>query len=189
MGVDNYSTVGWAASSVEIKIADLDDPTFKGLSENENGEILIRGPNIMNGYFKNEEATKAIITKDGWLRSGDIGYYDKDRLIFINDRLKELIKVNANQVAPAELEGILREHKDVLDAVVIGIPHEKCGEIPKAFVVRRPKASTTEKELEEFVAERVIRYKQITGGVNFVDSIPKTATGKILRREIRKKFL
>lgn len=154
-----------------------------------DGEILIRGPNIMKGYFKNDEATKAIITTDGWLRSGDIGYYDENRLIFINDRLKELIKVNANQVAPAELEGILREHKDVLDAVVVGIPNDKCGEIPKAFVVRRPQSSTNEHELQEFVANRVIKYKHLTGGIQFIDSIPKTATGKILRREIRKIFL
>lgn len=142
----------------------------------------------MKGYFKNEEATKAMITEDGWLRSGDIGFYDENNLFYINDRMKELIKVNANQVAPAELEGILREHKDVLDAVVIGVPHEKCGEVPKAFVVRRSNSTASETDIQQFVAKQVIRYKHLDS-VQFVDSIPKTATGKILRREIRKTFL
>lgn len=171
-----------------MKISNLDDPNFKGLAANETGELLVRGPNVMKGYFKNEEATKAMITEEKWLRTGDIGHYDENGLFYISDRLKELIKVNANQVAPAELEGILREHPDVLDAVVIGIKHPKCGEVPKAFVVRRPNARLTENDLQQFVAKQVIKYKQLTGGVQFVEQIPKTATGKILRREIRKIF-
>lgn len=171
-----------------MKISNLDDPNFKGLAVNETGELLVRGPNSMKGYFKNEEATKAMITEDNWLRTGDIGHYDENGLFYISDRLKELIKVNANQVAPAELEGIIREHPDVLDAVVIGISHPKTGEVPKAFVVRRPQSNVTEEEIQEFVATQVIKYKQLTGGVQFVEQIPKTATGKILRREIRKLF-
>lgn len=113
---------------------------------------------------------------------------DENGFFYISDRMKELIKVNANQVAPAELEGILREHKDVLDAVVIGVPHEKCGEVPKAFVVRRSNSTASETDIQQFVAKQVIRYKHLDS-VQFVDSIPKTATGKILRREIRKTFL
>ena len=114
---------------------------------------------------------------------------DEDGLFYISDRMKELIKVNANQVAPAELEGILREHPDILDAVVIGIPHPKCGEVPKAFVLRRTNANVTEPDIQEFVAKQVIKYKQLTGGVQFIDNIPKTPTGKVLRREIRKLFV
>lgn len=143
----------------------------------------------MKGYYKHEEATKNTITEDGWLHTGDIGHYDDLGLFYVSDRLKELIKVNAYQVPPAELEGILREHSDVLDAVVIGIPDKKCGEIPRAYVVRRPGSKTTEKNLQDFVAKRVVKYKHLTGGVKFIERIPETATGKILRREIRKMLI
>lgn len=187
-GLKNYATIGWPISNTEMKIANLDDPNFKGLAANETGELLVRGPNVMKGYFKNDEATKAMITEDKWLRTGDIGHFDENGLFYISDRLKELIKVNANQVAPAEIEGILRTNPDILDAVVIGIPHYQCGEVPKAFVVRRSESNITEQDIQQFVAKQVIKYKQLTGGVQFVDQIPKTATGKILRREIRKLF-
>lgn len=143
----------------------------------------------MRGYYKNEEATNAILTEDGWLHTGDIGHYDHMGLFYVSDRLKELIKVNSLQVPPAELEGILREHPDVLDAVVIGIPNDKCGEVPKAFVVRRLGSKSSEQNLQDFVAKRVVKYKHLTGGVEFIEKIPKTATGKILRREIRKMFI
>lgn len=188
LGVNNYGTVGWVISNVEMKIVDLDNSNSNGLEPNETGELWVRGPNVMKGYFKNEEATKAMITEDNWLRTGDIGHFDEMGLFYISDRMKELIKVNANQVAPAELEAILRQHPDVLDAVVIGIPHRKYGEVPKAFVVRRSNSKVTEESIQEFVAKQVIKYKQITGGVEFVEQIPKTATGKILRREVRKMF-
>lgn len=171
-----------------MKIVGLDDSNSKGLAANETGELWVRGPNVMKGYFKNEEATKGMINEDGWLRTGDIGHFNDTGLFYISDRMKELIKVNANQVAPAELEGILREHPDVLEAVVIGIKHPKCGEVPKAFVVRRSDSKTTEEDIQQFVAKQVIKYKHLTGGVQFVEQIPKTATGKILRREVRKMF-
>lgn len=177
----NYSTIG-------CPIANLDDADFKGLPTGESGELWIRGPNVMRGYFKNEEATKSMITADGWLRTGDIGHFDVNGLFYVSDRMKELIKVNANQVAPAELEAILREHPDVLDAVVIGIPHSKCGEVPKAFVIKRPEAGANECELKQFVAKKNIKYKRLSGGIQFVDFIPKSATGKIQRKEIRKMF-
>ncbi|XP_055327156.1 uncharacterized protein LOC129580589 [Sitodiplosis mosellana] len=188
-GIHNYATIGFPVPNVEMKISALNDPSFKGVAPNETGELLVRGPNVMKGYYKNDEATKSMITKDNWLRTGDIGHYDENGLFYISDRLKELIKVNANQVAPAELEGILREHADILDAAVIGVKDPKCGEVPRAFVVRRPESNITEKDVQQFVAKQVIKYKQLTGGVQFVDQIPKTATGKILRREVRRIFL
>lgn len=187
-GITNYGTIGWPISNVEMKIIGLDDATLKGLGPNETGELLVKGPNVMKGYFKNDDATNAMISPDGWLHTGDIGHFDENGLFYISDRLKELIKVNANQVAPAEIEGILREHPDVLDAVVVGIPHEKCGEVPKAFVVRRPDAKSNEHDIKEFVAKHVIKYKQLTGGIQFVEHIPKTTTGKILRREVKLKY-
>lgn len=108
VGLNNYGTIGWPISNVEAKVVDVDDPTGTGLDAKQTGELWFRGPNLMLGYFKNEAATKEMITKDGWLRSGDVGYYDDSGLLYISDRIKELIKVNANQVAPAELEAIIR---------------------------------------------------------------------------------
>lgn len=182
----DFATVGFPASDAEMKIAKVDDSSFKGLPANEIGEILYRGPNIMKGYFNNIHATKETITEDGWLRTGDIGYYNENGSFFVIDRLKELIKVNALQVAPAELENILRDHPDVLEAAVVGIPHSKCGEVPKAFVVRKVDSNVTEPEIQEYVAKHVSKHKHLTGGVTFVESVPKTASGKILRREIKR---
>lgn len=148
----------------------------------------MRGPNVMKGYYKNEEATNEMVTQDGWLRTGDIGHYDENGLFYISDRMKELIKVNAYQVAPAELEAILRDHPAILDAVVVGIPHPKCGEVPKAFVVKQIGSAISAEELQEFVAKQVVKYKQITGGIHFIESIPKTPTGKILRKDVKKLY-
>lgn len=157
-----------------------------GVDTNVCGELLIRGPNIMLGYFENEEATKNTIRPDGWLRTGDIATYDENGLFYIHDRIKEIIKVNANQVAPAELEAVIRDHPDVVESVVLGVPHPTCGEVPRAFVVRRAGSSVSEEEIKAFVAKQVVRYKQLSGGVTFIDSIPKTLTGKILRREVKR---
>lgn len=185
--VNNYGTIGWPISNVEIKIVDVGDASDgKGLDTHKSGELWIRGPNVMKGYFKNEEATRAMITSDRWLKTGDIGHYDENGLFYVSDRLKELIKVNALQVAPAELEGILRKHPAILDAVVVGIPNATYGEVPKAFIVRRPDTKLTEVEVQEFVSKQVVKYKKLRGGVEFVDTIPKTATGKILRREVKR---
>lgn len=185
----DHKTIGWPLSNVEVKVARVDDPHFKGLPANEHGELLFRGPNIMKGYFKNFKATEETITADDYLRTGDIGFYNENGSFFVVDRLKELIKVNARQVAPAELEIILRNHSDVLEAAVVGIPHPKCGEVPKAFVIRKPKSKLTENELKDYVAQHVSKYKALTGGVHFVDNIPKTASGKFLRREIKRLYL
>lgn len=185
----DHKTIGWPLANVEVKVARVDDPKFKGLPANEHGELLFRGPNIMKGYFKNAKATEETITADGYLRTGDIGFYNENGSFYIVDRLKELIKVNARQVAPAELEVILRNHSDVLEAVVIGIPHPKCGEVPKAFVVRKPNSKVTENDIKGYVAQHVSKYKELTGGVHFVDNIPKTASGKMLRREIKRLYL
>lgn len=183
-----YGSVGFTLPSNEVKIVNIDDSTHTGIGSNQPGEVLARSPSNMKGYYRNENATKATFTDDGWLRTGDIGFYDENGLLFITDRLKELIKVNGLQVAPAELESILRNHPDILDAAVIGIPDEKCGEIPKAFVIRRPASTANSNDIQNFVANQVSKFKEIRGGVQFVDEIPKTASGKILRREIWKLY-
>ncbi|CAL7950498.1 unnamed protein product [Xylocopa violacea] len=154
----------------------------------QSGEIWTRGHHVMKGYFNNEEATKEAIVEDGWLKTGDIAYYDEDMDFFVTDRLKELIKVKGFQVPPAELEACLRMHPDVLEAAVIGIPHERCGEVPKAFVVPKPGTNPKAEDIQNFVKGKVSEFKQLQGGVTFIEAIPKSLTGKILRRELKEKY-
>lgn len=189
IGLKNYGTIGWPISNIQAKIVGVDDSSKdKGLDTSERGELLIRGPNIMKGYFKNEKATQEMITSDGWLRTGDIAYYDQNGLFYVSDRFKELIKVNAYPVAPAELEALLRKHPLILDAVVIGILNATYGEVPKAFVIRRPDSNLIEDDVHAFINKQVVKYKQLKGGVQFVESIPKSNTGKTLRKDVKKLF-
>jgi 4-coumarate--CoA ligase len=138
----------------------------------------------MVGYLNNPEATAATIDSDGWLHTGDVAVIDEDGHMTIVDRVKELIKFKGFQVPPAELEALLVTHPEVLDVAVIGIPDDEAGELPKAFIVRRPGSEVAATELQEFVAGHVATYKQIRL-VEFVDEIPKSASGKILRRVLR----
>ena len=147
----------------------------------EEGELLIRGPQIMKGDFDDPESTAETLTDDGWLHTGDIARMDPDGYIWIVDRKKELIKYSGFQVPPAELEGLLLEHHGVADCAVIAKPDEQSGEIPKAFVVRAEGSSVDGEELIAFVAERVATFKQVRE-VEFIDAIPKNPSGKILRR-------
>lgn len=184
----NHSSVGWPCASTRIKIVDVDDPTNHGLEANVTGELMVHSPTAMIGYLNNPTETKKVLTDDGWMRTGDIGYYDNNGDFYITDRSKELIKVQANQVAPAELEEILRSHPKVLDVGVIGVQHAKFGEAPKAFVVRRDD-SLTSNEIEEFIEKRCSKHKWLIGGVQFIDEIPKNSTGKILRRELKRLYI
>ena len=138
----------------------------------------------MKGYLNNPAATANTIDDDGWLHTGDIGHVDDDGHVFIVDRLKELIKYKGFQVPPAELEALLLTHPAVADAAVIGVADDEAGEIPVGFVVLKPGQEATEADIMAFVAERVATYKQVRK-VNFVDAIPKSASGKILRRVLR----
>ena len=122
------------------------------------------------------------------MRTGDIGYWTESKEFFISDRLKELIKVKGFQVAPAELEEILRTHPDILDSAVIGIPNSAAGELPRAYVVTKNE-NLTEKNVKDYVAGKVADYKKLEGGVEFIREIPKNASGKIQRRELKKQFV
>lgn len=173
----NQASVGPAVRNTECKI--IDTATGADLGVNEQGEILIRGPQVMKGYLNNPEATAEALERDGWLHTGDIGYVDEGGYLYIVDRVKELIKYKGYQVAPAELEGLLLSHPAIADAAVIPSPDEEAGEVPKAFVVR--KGEVTADEVMGFVAEQVAPYKKIRR-LEFVDQIPKAMTGKILRR-------
>jgi acyl-CoA synthetase (AMP-forming)/AMP-acid ligase II len=157
----------------------VDPASGDALDRGQQGEIWVRGPLIMQGYLGQPEATAATIDADGWLHTGDVGYVDERGDIFIVDRVKELIKYKGLQVAPAELEGILLGHPAVADVAVIPSPDPEAGEVPKAFVVL--KAPTPAEELMAFVAARVAPHKKIRK-LQLIDAIPKSASGKILRR-------
>ncbi|MFF0107749.1 4-coumarate--CoA ligase family protein [Streptomyces hirsutus] len=177
-------TVGKLIAGTEMRIVALDDPA-KDLGPGESGEILIRGPQVMKGYLGRPDATDAMIDEDGWLHTGDIGHTDEDGWLFVVDRVKELIKYKGFQVAPAELEALLLTHPGIADAAVIGVYDDDGNEVPHAHVVRRPSApGLTESEVRMYVAEHVAPYKRVCQ-VTFLDAVPRAASGKILRRELR----
>ena len=173
-------TVGPAVADTEEKIVDLETGT-REVASGEAGELWVRGPQVMKGYFENAEATAETITHDGWMRTGDIVKMDSDGYVTILDRKKELIKYKGFQVAPAELEGLLLNHPGILDAAVIGKPDAEAGEVPKAFVVARGDVEVSAESVMDFVADKVATFKRIRE-VEFIDAIPKNPSGKILRR-------
>ena len=174
-------SAGRLVSNTEARF--VDPVSGKDVAAGESGELWIRGPQVMRGYHNRPDATAECITPDGWLRTGDVGFIDADGYIYIRDRLKEFIKVNAYQVAPAELEALLLTHSAVADAAVIAKTDEQYGEVPKAFVVKRVGATVTANDIMAFVTENVAPYKKVRH-VEFVDAIPKSSAGKILRREL-----
>jgi acyl-CoA synthetase (AMP-forming)/AMP-acid ligase II len=176
-GPSKPGSVGVCVPNTETRVTDL--LTGAELGPDQQGEVWVRGPQVMTGYLNRPEATTQAITADGWLRTGDLGFVDGDGSLYVVDRLKELIKYNAYQVAPAELEAVLLSHPAVADAAVIPFPDEAAGEVPKAFVVLKGEA--TADELLAFVAARVAPYKKVRR-LEFVDQVPKSPSGKVLRR-------
>ncbi|XP_015591659.1 luciferin 4-monooxygenase [Cephus cinctus] len=168
---------------IALKVIDLERGEILG--PGEIGELCWQSPCIMKGYRNNPEETLNAIDSENWLHSGDIGYYDSDGDIFIVDRLREMIKYRGNQIAPAEIENIIRRHPGVKDCVVVGKPHKVDGEHPVAFIVRREGIQVTEKEIIDLVAAEVIERKQLRGGVRFLDEFPLTPTGKPKRLALR----
>lgn len=195
-------SVGTLLPNQTAKFLPLDStsPSDPELPPGSTGELYVRGPNIFKGYHKNPSATAAAITQDGYFRTGDIGYVDSQGNFYITDRVKELIKYKGFQVAPAELEGILVTHPDIEDVAVIGVYDEsQASELPRAFVVLRTGQGVNNndnqhnnddvgmkaEEIKTWLKARVASYKQLRGGIKFVEQIPKSASGKILRRVIR----
>jgi acyl-CoA synthetase (AMP-forming)/AMP-acid ligase II len=180
-----HGACGYLLPSCEAQVVEV--ASQEPLGAGGLGEIWVRGPNIMQGYLNQPAANSETFTDTGWMRTGDIGYFDSDGCVYLVDRLKELIKYNAMQVAPAELEDVVQSHPAVLDAAVVGAPDAQAGEIPMAFVVRRERAALEANELMEYVAARVAPYKKIRA-VEFVTEIPKSPAGKILRRVLKERL-
>jgi 4-coumarate--CoA ligase len=177
-----------------IQLVLVDPETLESVPAIETGEVWVRSPSITMGYHGNKEATwetfDVLHDGSGWMRTGDEASFEIEHgkyWIVIKDRLKELIKVLGNQVAPAELESILLGHGSVADVCVVGKPHDKAGEVPWAFVVAKHANEGLGEELLKWVEEKVVRYKRL-GGITFVDKIETNASGKILRRVYRDRF-
>ncbi|KAI0235160.1 4-coumarate--CoA ligase 2 [Lamellibrachia satsuma] len=177
-----YDTSGLAVPNTEFKVVNV--TSGETLERRSEGEVCIRGPQVMKGYLDNEKATRETL-KDGWLHTGDLGFADDDGHVVITDRIKELIKYKGLQVAPAELEALLVTHPAVADSAVIGQPDESAGELPRAYVVLKPNLHVSQDELQKFIAEQVAPNKQLRGGIEFRKEIPKSASGKILRRVLK----
>ncbi|KAE8351076.1 hypothetical protein BDV28DRAFT_26531 [Aspergillus coremiiformis] len=191
----SIGSVGKLMPNMEAKYMTMpeDGSEPREVPAGEVGELYLRGPNVFKGYHNNPSATVECLSSDGWFRTGDVGYQDRNGNFYITDRVKELIKYKGFQVAPAELEGILIDHQTIDDVAVIGIESEAHGtEVPRAYVVRseKSKASVVNAEQEatnitQWLDGKVAYHKRLRGGVRFVDAIPKSVSGKILRRILK----
>lgn len=184
LGHERLGSCGHILPGVRARVVDLASASPVG--PNTPGELWIKSPGMMAGYLNNPEATKEIITEDGWLKTGDVVTYDEDGYFFVVDRIKELIKVKGIQVSPSELEVELLKMPGVAEAGVVGVKDERAGEVPRAFIVRRD-PSLTEDKVAEYLGSRVAPHKQLAGGVRFVEELPKSQTGKLLRRVLQKR--
>lgn len=182
MGAFKPGTCGVTVPNTECRIVDVEEGQDQEVGA--VGELWVRGPQVMKGYLNNPEATALTIDTDGWLHTGDVGFIDADGHLTIVDRVKELIKYKGFQVAPAELEALLLTHPAIADAAVIGVPDDEAGEHPRGFIVLKPGQTLAPEEVAAFMSEHVATYKVIHDVV-FTDTIPKSASGKILRRLLR----
>ncbi|KAL1887850.1 hypothetical protein Sste5346_009962 [Sporothrix stenoceras] len=191
-GLQTYAhaaKVGKPVAGTELKIMSVE--TGKEVELGQEGELWAKGPQITMGYLDNEEETRKSYDADGFLHTGDLGTVHPDGFVTIHDRIKEMIKVRGHGVAPAELEDTLLGHPHVADAAVIGIPHDYSGEVPKAYVVLAPgipRSEKTAQDLEQHVEKLKARYMRLAGGVEFLDTIPKSTAGKVLRKILKEDY-
>src|SRR5580692_5054736 len=178
-----HGSIGFALPGVEARVAALDDPSVT-VPDGEPGELMIRGPLVMLGYYGNEPATKAAIEPDGWMHTGDIGSRDDEGHYFIVDRKKDLIITGGFNVYPAEIERVVASHPAVAMVAVGSVPDETLGELARAYVVLRPGATATQAEIIEHCRPHLAAYK-LPRSVRFAPDLPKTSTGKVMRRELK----
>ena len=190
---DWNKTIGSVGKLLPYQTAKYMNEKEEEVPVGEPGELWIKGPNVFKGYLNNPEGTANALTPDGYFKTGDVGYQDKDGNFYITDRIKELIKYKGFQVAPAELEGILIGHPQVNDVAIIGVYNEEqATEVPRAYIVPKEGLGKGEKEaaeIAEWLNKKVAPHKKLRGGVKFVDEIPKSVSGKILRRLLKAKAL
>jgi len=189
-----YTSAGQLMPNTEAMIIDVS--SGKELDYNEVGELVIHSPAMMKGYFMNPVASAESFIVDAqgkkWLRTGDVGYFDADNVIYLVDRIKEMIKYKGHQVSPVEVELEIRTIPGVVDAAVVGIPDPKAGEVPLAFVVKKPDSSVTETTVKDHIRSQMLTYNELRGGVHFIDAspgIPRSVAGKIQRKELKAKAL
>ena len=175
-------SAGKPLGGVEIRIVDAATGSDAGV--NEVGEIWVRTPQNMKGYWNLPEETAKTILEDGWLRTGDAGYLDADGYLYIHDRVKDMIVSGGENIYPAEIENVLMAHPSVADAAVIGVPSERWGETPKALIVRAAGADPSEQELIDYCRERLAKFKCPTS-VDWVEVLPRNPSGKILKKDLR----
>ncbi|BCJ85959.1 class I adenylate-forming enzyme family protein [Effusibacillus dendaii] len=178
-----FESVGYPMSHLEVKIV---DPTGNEVPRGSTGEIIAKGHCVMKEYWRNPEATRSTV-KDGWLHTGDIGYMDEDGYLHLKDRIKEVIIVGGYNVYPAEVENVIYQHPAVLEAAVIGVTDQRLGEIPKAFIVKKRGVDVSKEEIIQFCSSKLARYK-VMREVEFIDEIPKTVTGKLLKRKLKEQY-
>lgn len=182
-GLRKLGTVGLPVYDTEVKVVDISGNSMEALPVNQSGEVCIRGPQVMLGYYNNQKETEETL-KDGWLRTGDIGMFDDDGFLSIVDRKKDMLIYNGYNVYPRKLEELLFEHPAVSNAVVVGKPKSDVGEIPKAYVILKPGMLVSETEILDFVNNQVVHYSKIRE-LEFIKEMPMTAAGKILKRALQ----
>jgi acyl-CoA synthetase (AMP-forming)/AMP-acid ligase II len=184
--IDTWGSVGTTIPELEMKL--IDEEGNDVTHTKRRGEACVRGPTIIRGYYENEKANKESFDSEGYYKTGDVLELDpKTSFFYVVERMKELIKVRGFQVAPAELEGVLTSHPDIVDAGVIGVPDDASGELPRAYVVLREGKSLSEAQIKSHAGERLAKYKALNGGVVVVKTIPKLPSGKILKRVLRER--
>jgi len=196
-GLTEVSCVGTTAPYTETRVGScgkgMDDAEIKVVNEDGNslqpgqhGELCIRGTCVTNGYLNKPDATKAAFDSEGWFHSGDIAYIDDDGFAYIVDRKKDMINVGGEKVFPSEVEDMLLTHQKIKDLVIVGIPDELKGEAPKAFIQLKEDESATAAEIREYCKTKMAPYK-VPVAVEFIEEVPRSASGKALRRMLRDK--
>jgi len=180
--LEKIGSVGEPLPNTEVRVV---DPSGRDVTPGEVGEILVKGPQVMKGYLKNKQATDAAL-KEGWLYSGDLGKLDEDGLLYIVDRKKDMLIRGGENVYPVEVEEVLYQMEEILEAAVVGIPHETYGEVPKAYVVLKESKQLTEEEIIQYCMRNLAKYKVPTN-ITLIDELPRNASGKVLKHTLREK--